>query len=946
MGYNHRGDEGMKKGKYLICVILAALCALFAFAACRDGGSETQKTEYTVTLVYNDGATPNAVHSIEKGNGYTLPAAGARTGYEFGGWKTGETLYAAGSSYTVNADTTFTAQWTALSYSIVFDLAEGMGNYSLPDTTAGETVALPETEPARSGYAFDGWVVTYKDANNVLHTAEVSEKAFTMPACNVTITAQWAKLYAVNYALAGGEGNFSQPDMKAGAAVTIPSDKPTRNGYLFERWIVTYTDADAEPQTVAVSLYGTFTMPAGNVTITAQWTKLYRIAFDLAGGDGNFSLSDTKEGVKVDFPAETPVREGYAFDGWSVTYKDSDGTTRTAETSAYAFMMPAGDVTVTARWLKYYSVSYDPAGGTGSYGQGSFKESETVDLPASDPTRSGYDFDGWVVSYEDASGIKHTVEATGGSFRMPSGNVTVTAQWREITYTVYFTAKDFTLAVNYSEGEKLNEGQNYRVPEADGLLPFAYWYYQTYDSTEKVAEDTVVSLLLTDSEDRSIELTAKFALTVGKEDLSSVVPEEYKPEKTAGDIRQGQIVLISGIMHSQAKENWQTVLAYLYGGETPHGFFRFDWWVSDGTTEETGKDPAGWRPENITAAEGWKIQLNGYFDWNPATGDYANYRNTIANCNFSVRIDWTNPNEIEIRMAAAGPDNGGHEIMYYVITPAGDAFTHDVYHIGLSADASYAEFDEITMHTHDYSVNDTCPEDGQLNPYHGDPAKGGKDHNYVDDLCTMCSKVSPEHSAHRYAEHVCTVCKKVDKASLDGIATQKAESYDTYIPEVDEWFKHPAPTIAVSGDFTVKFTYNQGTLAGPTTVIELFDNAEKNLTGQNEPNYFDANPNDQNVWGSISDIGYFTIKKHATGLQGNIVANAGISVSIYVWRIGRNLYAYYEAVGAQSEVLYSWLVTEEIPEYYDNIFDDLNVRLTGYCMGATDWKAYTNAAET
>jgi uncharacterized protein (TIGR03790 family) len=138
-----------------------------------------------VTYNPNDadsGAAPDA--QIKK-QGVALTLAGnpgnlTKDGFIFAGWNTAAdgtgTDYAAGASYTIDADLTLYAKWTAsTSYTISFDSAGGSA--VAPITQAFGTVVTAPADPVRTGYAFAGW-------NPPLPA--------TMPANNLTVTALWA----------------------------------------------------------------------------------------------------------------------------------------------------------------------------------------------------------------------------------------------------------------------------------------------------------------------------------------------------------------------------------------------------------------------------------------------------------------------------------------------------------------------------------------------------------------------------------------------------------------------------------------------------------------------------------------------------------------------------------------------------------------------------------
>ena len=73
---------------------------------------------------------------------------------------------------------------------------------------------MTNSVPTREGYKFIGW--TPSTDNGAVDAPAISEGKFTMPAANVTLTAQWEKSkYTVTYALTNDvkPSNYSVPLM-------------------------------------------------------------------------------------------------------------------------------------------------------------------------------------------------------------------------------------------------------------------------------------------------------------------------------------------------------------------------------------------------------------------------------------------------------------------------------------------------------------------------------------------------------------------------------------------------------------------------------------------------------------------------------------------------------------------------------------------------------------
>lgn len=158
-----------------------------------------------------------------------------------------------------------------------------------------------------------------------------------------------------------------------------PTD-PEKEGYIFAGW---YTDSEfKEPYnfdssvTNNLKLYAKFEESAAVETQTVTFMKDAETPFD---------TSVVKKGNTVGVPAK-PTNDGYSFGGW---YTDVNCTT------AYDFNSPVNtDITLYAKWLAKYTVSFDTDGG-------STVESQTVvtgnkaTKPTSTPTKKGYNFVGW-----------------------------------------------------------------------------------------------------------------------------------------------------------------------------------------------------------------------------------------------------------------------------------------------------------------------------------------------------------------------------------------------------------------------------------------------------------------------------------------------------------------------------------------------------------------------
>ena len=299
----------------------------------------------------------------------SAPVAPTKTGYTFAGWSP------AIPNVMPMSDLTVTAQWTVNQYTITFD-SDG-GTAVLPITQDyGSTLISPEN-PTKTGYEFGGWT-PFLPA--------------TMPAENLTLTAYWgANFYTVTLDTNGG--NLIDPIRREVNTVLTAPANPVRAGYIFTSWQPSFPS----------------TMPANNMTITAQWqANSITLSFDSAGGSEVASIVQLCDTTWT--PPANPSRAGYTFVAWNPLLPSK---------------IPTSNQTYTAMWsINSYTISFTTAGGSDV---ASMTEAYNTPLTQpTNPTRTGYTFSGWNPTFPT---------------KMPAENRTLVAQWTPNLYTVTFDSK-------------------------------------------------------------------------------------------------------------------------------------------------------------------------------------------------------------------------------------------------------------------------------------------------------------------------------------------------------------------------------------------------------------------------------------------------------------------------------------------------------------------------
>ena len=291
------------------------------------------------------------------------PADPTKEGHTFIGWYNGESEW--NFETPVTEKLTLTAKWQINRYTITFDTAGG--SEVAPITQDYGTTITAPANPTKTGYTFAGWDKTIPT---------------TMPAGDMTITARWqVNQYTITFKPEnGGQDIVIKQDY--GTAITAPAN-PTKTGYTFAGWDKTIPT----------------TMPAGDMTITARWqVNQYTITFKPENGGQDIVIKQDY-GTAITAPAN-PTKTGYTFAGWDKTIPTT---------------MPAGDMTITARWqVNQYTITFKPENG----GQDIVIKQDygtAITAPAN-PTKTGYTFAGW----------DKTIPTT-----MPAGDMTITARWTE-----------------------------------------------------------------------------------------------------------------------------------------------------------------------------------------------------------------------------------------------------------------------------------------------------------------------------------------------------------------------------------------------------------------------------------------------------------------------------------------------------------------------------------
>lgn len=265
---------------------------------------------YTLTIDAAGGTIDGKdkiVKELKEGEAIGTVSTPVKDGYKFTGWDK-----EIPSAMPAN-DLTVTATWeleAVPTHTVTYYLSKGDTTpYATKTFEEGETMVHPT--PSATGVVFkDGWV----DADGNALPAVMGDKDLVAYA-----VIDHLESYKATYIVEGT--TYKEYDVTYGAEVTVPAD-PSREGYLFAGWTPSVPS----------------TMPAEDLTFTAQWEKIPETCDKFAAKyvvDGNtYALYILEEGDKIPVPT-APTKFGYVFAGWEPEVPST---------------MPGEDMTFEAQW--------------------------------------------------------------------------------------------------------------------------------------------------------------------------------------------------------------------------------------------------------------------------------------------------------------------------------------------------------------------------------------------------------------------------------------------------------------------------------------------------------------------------------------------------------------------------------------------------------------------
>ena len=368
--------------------------------------------KYTVTFNANGGTGGKTV-TLDYGTALSAPTM-TRDGYTFTGWSPSV------PATVPVGDVTYTAQWTANTYTVTYKPgANGSGSQQTDKKTGGVALTLRDGIFTRDGYTQTGWATS--DGGDKVYDIGA---AYTVNA-DVTLYPYWTVgTYTVTYAPGVNGSGTQQTDTKTGGVAL------TLRGSIFTRYCYTQTGwATVDRGAKAYDLGASYTANEA-VTLYPYWTaNTYTVTYQPgASGSGSMQTAIKTADKTLTLKSAIFTRSGYTQTGWS----KSDGGAKAYDLNASYTANSA--VTLYPFWtVNTYTVRLNPgANGSGTPKKCTKTHGVAVTLLGAIFTRDGYTQTGWATSDDGAKAYD-----LGASYTA-NASVTLYPFWTVNTYTVTY----------------------------------------------------------------------------------------------------------------------------------------------------------------------------------------------------------------------------------------------------------------------------------------------------------------------------------------------------------------------------------------------------------------------------------------------------------------------------------------------------------------------------
>ncbi len=395
---------------------------------------------------------------------------------------------------------------TKKTFIITFNANGGEGEMNALTAEEGTEIALTANTFTKVGYTFSGWATSA--SGNIVYTDGAKIKLTE----NLTLYAQWTeigKVEKVSFSTTGDVDYNEKITLSCGTdgatiyyAVVVGTNAPTAEEFSSSKQ--KYSEPITITENAVIVAAAVKDGMKDSETATAAFTvKTYTVTFETEHGTAPAKIEGLKKGEKLTEEQLKALEDvtGYKFDGWF--NGETQFTTETEITS---------NITLTAKWLVTYTITFDANGGTGTIASITEVAGTEITLPESTFTKDSYIFAGWNTK-DDGTGTNYEDKAK----ITVTGNITLYAKW-------------VVTAANISEAIK-------NIP-ADGKV-------HTVALVGEISEDTITAIRDALYENSDAKINLDMSDTTGLTKIPDCA--FFDVDKNAGCKALAGIVLPKGI---------------------------------------------------------------------------------------------------------------------------------------------------------------------------------------------------------------------------------------------------------------------------------------------------------------------------------------------------------------------------------------------------------------
>ncbi len=390
----------------------------------------------------------------------TLPMGLTKDNHIFKGWKIGddEKIYAGGSAYKVTANVEFTAEFEEIKAPTTFDVTfdKNGAEQEVSDITgvAADTYITLPSGLTKENATFKGWRI----GNDTKIYAGGSSYKVTETVKFTAVFDDVAK-YQVSYDLNGGTSTAPEATEYMTGSIVTAAAVPERAGYIFNGWLLSYGN-------MIINANGTFTMPATDVTLTAQWSAAvsdggaYIPAVSPEDGEHTKAYSYQLTARKAD-ASDEKIISGVKF-----VLVDKDGNALDGNELGHGLAMDdkglisgtvngAGEITFNVRLANYDNEWVSPV------------RTLTIKIAKTDGNAS-VTIDGW--TYGETASTPVPVSETNGTDNVTYYYKAKTAEDSEYTTDVPVNAGEYTVKAVFAATDnypEISETDDFEIAKAE-----------------------------------------------------------------------------------------------------------------------------------------------------------------------------------------------------------------------------------------------------------------------------------------------------------------------------------------------------------------------------------------------------------------------------------------------------------------------------------------------